>query len=82
MYLGRNVGRGRKRGRGERRKKKNEPDSEVGMWPAEGEGKTAEEKKKVSGTGERLSNRLCGSPSQITSVYALKCEMVQTAQLP
>lgn len=37
--------------------------------------------KKMSGTREAIY-RLYGSPSQITSVYALKCEMVQTAQLP
>lgn len=28
------------------------------------------------------TDRTRGSPSQITPVYALKCEMVQTAQLP
>lgn len=83
MYLGRNEEE-EKGGEAKEKIKKKEsgPDSEVGMWPAKGEGETAVEEKKVSGTRERLSTDCTGSPSQITSVYALKCEMVQTAQLP
>lgn len=63
---GEGKGGGRKSGTG----------SEVGMW-SEGEG---EGEKKASGEGYLPTVR--GSLSQITPVYALKCEMVQTAQLP
>lgn len=68
---------GRKREReGKGGGRKSGTGSEVGMW-SEGEG---EGEKRASGEGYLPTVR--GSPSQITPVYALKCEMVQTAQLP
>lgn len=61
--------------------KKSGTSSEVGMWSREEEGRGGE-KRRAENDERGYLPTVRGSPSQITPVYALKCEMVQTAQLP